>query len=94
MGEDLYKLNERVECERQCREKAVNELAGEMHNVMVSRNDKEQRFTIQLADDVACLQKQVSAETQERVREDEAIVSAINEYTRALQEGLRIVGSS
>jgi len=27
-------------------------------------------------------------------QEDEAIVHAINEYTRALQEGLRIVGSS
>ena len=36
----------------------------------------------------------LNAEKEERVAEDEQIVHAINDYTRALQDGLRIVNQS
>lgn len=39
------------------------------------------------------MKTELQAEKDERVSEDEQIVAAINEYTRALQEGLRIVNS-
>lgn len=36
----------------------------------------------------------VAAEREERVAEDDEIVAAVNDYTRALQDGLRILANS
>lgn len=40
------------------------------------------------------LQNAVAAEREERVAEDDEIVAAVNDYTRALQDGLRILANS
>lgn len=94
IGEDLYKLNERVECERKCREHAVGELSGELQEFATTRNAQEEQKTMRLTEELGCLRTKLSAETADRMQEDEAIVHAINEYTKALQAGLRIVGST
>ena len=46
-----------------------------------------------MLDEIAAMKAEVQAEKEERISEDEQIVGAINEYTRALQDGLRIVSS-
>lgn len=40
------------------------------------------------------VQNAVAAEREERVAEDDEIVAAVNDYTRALQDGLRILANS
>ena len=72
----------------------MNEIGGELHEYIGSRSMKDDHFSTQVLDEVQNLRTKLSSEVIERVQEDEAIVHAINEYTRALQEGLRIVGSS
>ena len=94
IGEDLYKLNERVECERKCREHAVGELSGELQDFAATHGAQEEQRTMRLTEELGCLRTKLSAETADRMQEDEAIVHAINEYTKALQAGLRIVGST
>jgi hypothetical protein len=94
IGEDLYKLNERVECERKCREHAIGELAGELHDFATTRNAQEEQRTLRLTEELCTLRNKLCAEEAARMQEDEAIVQAINEYTKALQAGLRIVGST
>jgi hypothetical protein len=94
IGEDLFKISERIDAERQCREACINEVAGELHDFITERGRREQQMSTKIVDELAGLRSQLKAETSDRIQEDEAIVNAINEYTRALQEGLRIVGSS
>lgn len=40
------------------------------------------------------LQTQLAVEREERVAEDDEIVAAVNDYTRALQDGLRIIANN
>jgi hypothetical protein len=94
IGEDLFKISERLDGERRCREECVNDVAGELHEFITGRTMQDQKFGAQLSDEVSTLRARLKVETSDRIQEDEAIVHAINEYTRALQEGLRIVGSS
>jgi hypothetical protein len=42
---------------------------------------------------VSALKAALALEREERVAEDDEIVQAVNDYTRALQEGLKIVNS-
>ena len=44
--------------------------------------------------ELGLLRTALEAERAERISEDETIVAAVNDYTRALQDGLRIVSSS
>lgn len=94
IGEDLFKISERIDAERQCREACINEVAGELQDFIADRSRRDQQSNTEIVDELAALRSRLSTETSDRIQEDEAIVNAINEYTRALQEGLRIVGSS
>ena len=40
------------------------------------------------------VQTSLAVEREERVAEDDEIVAAVNDYTRALQDGLRILANS
>lgn len=40
------------------------------------------------------LQTALAVEREERVAEDDEIVAAVNDYTRALQDGLRIIANN
>jgi hypothetical protein len=41
-----------------------------------------------------CTQSALAVEREERVAEDDELVAAVNDYTRALQDGLRILATS
>lgn len=43
--------------------------------------------------EIATLKNKMQLEREERISEDEQIVLAINDYTKALQDGLRIVSA-
>ena len=54
----------------------------------------DDKFQTIVLTEIAALKGALNAEKEERVAEDEQIVHAINDYTRALQDGLRIVNQS
>ncbi len=59
--------------------------------VAASLNLTDERFRATVLEDVAKLNSLVALEREERIAEDDEIVQAVNDYTRALQDGLRMV---
>ena len=64
-----------------------------MHGTADGRHVIDEKFQALVLEEIAGVKAEVQAEKEERISEDEQIVGAINEYTRALQDGLRIVSS-
>jgi glycyl-tRNA synthetase beta subunit len=94
IGEDLYKINEQVAQERKSRDDGLQSLSTELHEFISARTIQDEHLNTHIVDELSALQGRINAETADRIQEDEAIVHAINEYTKALQDGLRIVSSS
>lgn len=53
----------------------------------------DEKFQALVLDEIATVKAELKSEQEERIAEDEQIVGAINDYTRALQDGLRLVSS-
>lgn len=94
VGQDLLRLQERLETEKTARESDVNQLRSEVHEVLGNRNMTDEKFQAVVLDEIAGLKTAVAVEREERVAEDDEIVAAVNDYTRALQDGLRILANS
>jgi glycyl-tRNA synthetase beta subunit len=94
IGEDLFKINEHVDQERKARDEGLQTLSTELHDFISARTVQDEHLNTHIVDELSALQGRINAETADRIQEDEAIVHAINEYTKALQDGLRIVSSS
>lgn len=120
------------------READVNQLRGEVHEVLGNRNHSDEKFQVVVLEEIAglkvregggagsqqaslqqacktlrgqclrgcpshcvspcrccvCTQSALAVEREERVAEDDELVAAVNDYTRALQDGLRILATS
>ncbi|KAF6256136.1 striated microtubule associated system I fiber component [Scenedesmus sp. NREL 46B-D3] len=94
VGQDLLRLQERLEAEKSTRDGDVNQLRAEIHEVLGNMNISDEKFQAVVLDEIAALKNAVAAEREERVAEDDEIVAAVNDYTRALQDGLRILANS
>lgn len=91
VGADLLRLQERVDAEKSQREGELGQLRSEIHEVLGNRNVTDEKFQAVVLEELASLKAQVAAEHEERVAEDDEIIMAVNDYTKALQDGLRIV---
>ncbi|KAF8061372.1 SF-assemblin [Scenedesmus sp. PABB004] len=76
VGQDLVRLQERLEGEKAARDGEVNALRGEVHEVLAARNAADERFQAVVLDEIAGLKSAVAAEREERVAEDDEIVAA------------------
>ena len=94
VGEDIFRLQEKVDAERVARETGVNALRTQLDDVVRRADTHDDKFQTIVLTEIASLKSALNAEKEERVAEDEQIVHAINDYTRALQDGLRIVNQS
>ena len=83
-----------MDAERNARETGVNALRAQLDNVVRRADTHDDKFQTIVLTEIASLKSALNAEKEERVAEDEQIVHAINDYTRALQDGLRIVNQS
>ena len=82
------------DAERIARETGVNALRTQLDDVVRRADTHDDKFQTIALTEIASLKSALNAEKEERVAEDEQIVHAINDYTRALQDGLRIVNQS
>ncbi|EEH57742.1 uncharacterized protein MICPUCDRAFT_16280 [Micromonas pusilla CCMP1545] len=92
VGEDVLRLQEKVDGERSVREAALADVSSAVAELRRAKRGDEDAFHVVALGEIAAAA--INAEKEERVAEDESIVRAINEYTRALQDGLRIVNQS
>ncbi|MEW5318305.1 MAG: hypothetical protein WDW38_009538 [Sanguina aurantia] len=91
VGEDLLGLQQKMDVERIARETEVSNLRQEVHDVLGNRNTSDDQFKTAVWEEVTGLKAGLELEREERVAEDDEIVQAINDYTKALQDGLKIV---
>eukprot|EP00803_Ostreobium_quekettii_P011117 evm.model.scf_3155.2 EVM.evm.TU.scf_3155.2 scf_3155:8496-11961(-) len=94
VGEDMFRVQEKIADEAALRESEIGKLRNELQEVAGSRNNSESKFQAVVLEEVTQLKEKLKIETEARIQEDEEIVNAINDYTRALQDGLRIVSQS
>jgi len=93
-GEDLISIQQRVEQEKVVREADLGSLRAELHEVLGSRNIADDQFKNASLDEISNLKAALQLEREERIAEDDEIVQAINDYTKALQEGLKLVNTT
>ena len=91
VGEDVLRLQERIETEKSNREAALHSLQSELNEMAGGRNLSDEKFQALVLGELAGVKGKLQVEREERISEDEQIVLAINDYTKALQDGLRIV---
>lgn len=94
VGEDLVLVSQRLEAEKAAREAELGALRSEVHDALGNRNSADDHFKGAVLDEVAGLKAALALEREERIAEDDEIVQAVNDYTKALQEGLKLIGSS
>lgn len=58
-----------------------------------NRNLSDEKFQTLVLDEINNLKSAIQMEREERISEDDEIVQAVNDYTRALQDGLRIINN-
>ena len=56
-----------------------------------SREKADEIFKAEMLRKMSAVEKDLEIETRARVASEEQLVNALNDYTRALQDGLRIV---
>mmetsp|Transcript_1315 Transcript_1315/g.4413 ORF Transcript_1315/g.4413 Transcript_1315/m.4413 type:complete len:277 (+) Transcript_1315:149-979(+) len=94
LGADVCSFGEKLCGEQLAREAVLHELRNEISEIKLIRTDEANRAYTKIMEEIAGLKAMVDAERSDRISEDEQIVFAINDYTRALQDGLRIVNTS
>jgi len=91
---DVFRVQEKIDTEKGTREAELATLRSEIHEVLGNRNLSDEKFQTLVLDEINNLKSAVQMEREERISEDDEIVQAVNDYTRALQDGLRIVNNS
>jgi len=91
---DVFRVQEKIDTEKAAREAELATLRSEIHEVLGNRNLSDEKFQTLVLDEINNLKSAVQMEREERISEDDEIVQAVNDYTRALQDGLRIVNNS
>jgi hypothetical protein len=62
----------------------------QLREAISSRLHNDDKFQAVVLGEISSLKTAVQLEREERVSEDEQIVFAINDYTQAMQDGLRL----
>ena len=93
-GEDIFRLQEKIDGETTVWEAALQTLHTEIHGSITNRTGADEKFHSLILGEMASLKNKLQMEQEQRRSEDEQIVLAINAYTKALQDGLRIVNTA
>eukprot|EP00929_Paragymnodinium_shiwhaense_P023708 TRINITY_DN14785_c0_g1_i4.p1 TRINITY_DN14785_c0_g1~~TRINITY_DN14785_c0_g1_i4.p1 ORF type:complete len:261 (+),score=94.21 TRINITY_DN14785_c0_g1_i4:181-963(+) len=77
-------------------QKQIETMHGELHSDLDSamREDSDKRFQDYLLEELAALKNGLVLEGQQREQADDEIVQALNHYTQAIQQALRVVNQA
>lgn len=90
VGEDIFRTQEKIDMERVTRENTLSQIQAEVRETISGRAMSDDKFQAVVLGEIANLKNAVQVEREERITEDEQIVHAINDYTQAMQDGLRL----
>ena len=92
--ETHYKeFEDRWERERNDRVERIASLEEQVYRQQSKRDQDQASFQQNVQDALSLLQQELDQEIQERKKEDEDIVSALNRYTQQLQQSLSLLNN-
>lgn len=94
IGDHEYRTEGRFEQERIAREQKYSQIREELDDAKRTRERGDEKFQTFILEEVATLKNGLVLESQTREQADDDIVQALNHYTKALQDALRIVNQA
>ncbi|OEH77432.1 SF-assemblin [Cyclospora cayetanensis] len=91
LGDLEYRTEGKFEAEKNAREQKIEQLREELEEAKRIRERGEEKFHTFILEEVAALKNGLILESQAREGADDDIVQAVNHYTTALQDALRLV---
>lgn len=91
LAEHEYRTENRFEQERNARDHKYQSLREELQDAKRLRAKGDEKFQTFILEEVASLKNGLVLESESREQADDDIVQALNHYTKALQDALRIV---
>ncbi|PHJ19639.1 sf-assemblin beta giardin protein [Cystoisospora suis] len=91
LGELEYRTEGKFEAEKNAREQKYDQVREELEEAKRMRERGEEKFQTFVLEEVAALKNGLILESQAREGADDDIVQAVNHYTTALQDALRLV---
>ena len=91
ISEHEYRTEARFEQERGARDQKFGGLRDELEDAKRLRAKGDEKFQTFILEEVAALKNGLVLESESREQADDDIVQALNHYTKALQDALRIV---
>lgn len=89
-----HTLETKLAGERAQRERNFNTIREELEELREARTDEEEKFQNFTLEEIAMLKNTLLEEAKTREQADDDIVQALNHYTDAFQDSLRIVNSA
>ena len=91
VGDEVFRIQQKVTAERSAREAAIILMKDDFVTATKAREKADEVFKSEMLRKMAVVEKDLEVETKNREASEEQLVNALNDYTRALQDGLRIV---
>jgi len=94
VGDEVFRIQQKITSERTAREAAITLMKDDFMTAQKAREKADEIFKSEMLRKMASVEKDLEVETKNREASEEQLVNALNDYTRALQDGLRIVNRS
>jgi len=91
VGDEVFRMQQKVTAERASREAAIVLMKDDFMTAHKAREKADEIFKGEMLRKMAVVEKDLEVETKNREASEEQLVNALNDYTQALQDGLRIV---
>ena len=91
VGDEVFRVQQKLTSERTTREAAIVQMKDDFAAAVKARDKADEVFKAEMLRKVTAVERDLEVETAAREASEEQLISALNDYTRALQDGLRIV---
>jgi len=91
VGDEVFRIQQKITSERTAREAAITLMKDDFMSATKAREKADEIFKSEMLRKMAAVEKDLEVETKNRETSEEQLVNALNDYTQALQDGLKIV---
>ncbi|KAG8458125.1 hypothetical protein KFE25_011680 [Diacronema lutheri] len=91
IGDEAFRVQQKIAQERIHRDGEIVQMKDEFWAATKSRDKADEVFKSEMLRKMGVVQRELDVETKARELSEEQLVNAINDYTKALQDGLRVI---
>mmetsp|Transcript_17351 Transcript_17351/g.44878 ORF Transcript_17351/g.44878 Transcript_17351/m.44878 type:complete len:273 (+) Transcript_17351:2-820(+) len=91
IGDEAFRVQQKIAQERIQRDGEIVQMKNEFWAATKARDKADEVFKSEMLRKMAVVQRELDVETKAREQSEEQLVNAINDYTKALQDGLRVI---